>query len=87
MKPCGGEQDWRFINRCSIKEQRNIVKRMLRDARSEYYATIIHECGNDQRRLFETVKNLLQPESMVSGNTTTPKFTPDDFNAFFMDKV
>ena len=64
------------------KQQRDLVNKMIRAAKSQYYEEQVTQCGTNQRKLFGVVKSLMEPktDSKIS-------LSADTFSDFFVTKI
>jgi hypothetical protein len=83
------ERQWRrtgsIVHRAAFTEQRNLVSNLLRVAKEQHYHKEILDCSGNQKKLFGIIENLLQPNSRDDQSPAAA--SPDEFNAFFMEKV
>ena len=69
-------------------DQRNKVSQIINQAKSTFYQQTITNIGNDSKRLFQTIRELLGDRKI---NPMPPGKTPvenaNDFNHYFIDKI
>ena len=59
----------------------------MNHARCEYYTSHIQENSSNQRKLFQTTKDLLCDSKDVSFPPGNPDQFPNDFGNFFVQKI
>ena len=86
------EKQWR---RCKSEEnrkkyvvQRELCAGMSVEKQKGYYARIVEESGNDQKSLFNVVKNMLDKrETRTLPEHTDEKELANEFNAYYIKKI
>ena len=55
--------------------QRDLVNKMVRQVKTQYYEGQVLECGSDQKRLFRVVKGLMEPKAEVKSSLSAEHFS------------
>jgi predicted nucleic acid-binding Zn-ribbon protein len=63
------------------------VSRMCRKARSNYYCSMIEDCGNDQKKLFNIANELMNKKKDCTLPTSNPQQLSERFAEFFTEKI
>ena len=76
------------IDYTAYKSQCKLVNHLLTKAKTEFYSQQVIDCGQDQKRLFNVTKGILNWKSTQTYPSTVAAETlPCDFNDFFINKV
>ena len=86
------ERKWRFtglaVHRQLYKEQRQVVRHVLKAEKRKYYVEKVMDCGSDQKALFAIVNNLLHKEkTSVLPHHTSLLDLVENFSSFFKKKI
>ena len=86
------ERTWRrsrtHLDRSRYKHQCHLCNRMMTKAQSQYIADVIAENSDNQRRLWNSINNILHriPPSALP-EFTSVKSLCDNFSRYFVDKI
>ena len=76
------------IHKELFNSQRKLVNELMTSAKKEYFSTLIHNCGTDQRKLFGVVNQLLSRDKQLDlPNHISMQSLCDDFGNFFKQKI
>ena len=86
------EKKWRRCksdeNRMKYVVQRELCAELSVEKQKGYYARIVQDSGNDQKSLFNVVKNMLdRKETRTLPEHTDEKELANEFNAYYIKKV
>ncbi|KAJ4946635.1 hypothetical protein JOQ06_024298 [Pogonophryne albipinna] len=73
------------VHRLADREHQKAYAQSLRDARSQYYSSLINNSTGNSKQLFSTINHLLKPQSPLHSDSTEKQCS--NFAAFFTNKV
>lgn len=73
------------VYRVAYREHQKAYSKVLQDAPSKFYSSIISSSPSNSKQLFSTIHNLLKPQTQAHRETTERQC--DDFMTFFRGKV
>ncbi|KAJ4940927.1 hypothetical protein JOQ06_027217 [Pogonophryne albipinna] len=73
------------VHRLAYREHQKAYAQSLRDARSQYYSSIINNSTGNSKQLISTINHLLKPQSPLHSDSTEKQCK--NFAAFFINKV
>ncbi len=86
------EHKWRKskleIDRQLYREQRQVVKHMIEDAKTDYYSASVDKCDGDQKSLYGVVNNLLhKKKEPVLPSRSSDHDLANRFSDYFVGKI
>jgi hypothetical protein len=82
-------QNSKLVIHCEIsKTERKNVKKLINNAKFQYYNKQVDDCSRDQAKLFKITNSLLNTaKSAVLPTHESPQKLADEFNTFFVSKI
>ena len=87
------ERKWRDngkleVYRQEYRNQRDIVKNMINQAKIDHYSSLVEESSGNQKKLFNIVEKLLhKPKTPVLPTTHSDQDLANAFSNFFVTKI